>query len=135
VAELEKAWHHRVAAPAYFPSAYAWPPSSVLGVGRPPRVVLLAFEGRDDGGVRLYLAQSSEGPLPDELLPTGVVMGQGEAAVNGAPAQLTRSLSEDGALWNEVRWTRGERAMLLRSRGSEEQLLRMAQSVRSEGHE
>jgi hypothetical protein len=129
VEEAERAWRHRLLVPAYFPAVLAWPPSTIRAVGRPPRVLVLGFSGRDGGQERLFVAQTEEDALPEGLLPGGVVMGEGTLTVAGVPAKLTRLLADDGGLWQQLTWTRGGRTLLLRSRGSEEQLFRMASSL------
>jgi hypothetical protein len=131
LSELDRDWQRRLAVPAYFPSAVAWPPSSVRTVGRPARTVLLGFTAPDGGPERLLLAQSDRGPVPAGLLPGGVVLARASVPLGGAEAELTRRLGEDGLVWHQLAWTRGDQSLVLRSRGSEEQLVRMAASVRS----
>jgi hypothetical protein len=131
LAELDRDWQRRLAVPAYFPSAVAWPPSSVRTVGRPARTVLLGFTAPDGGPERLLLVQSDQTPVPSELLPGGVVLARASVPLGGTEAELTRRLGEDGLVWHQLAWTRGDQSLVLRSRGSEEQLVRMAASVRS----
>jgi hypothetical protein len=125
---LDPAWRKRLAVPVYFPSSLAWPPSSVRVVGQPAHTVVLGFTAPDGGAERLLLAQSAEGPLPDALLPPGVELASAGLPLGRERATVTRLLAE-GAVWQQVTWPRQGGTLLLRSRGSEEQLLRMASSL------
>lgn len=135
VAELERALGRRLAMPAFYPRSLGWPPSRVRSLGGGPQVVVLGFVAADGGSERLVLAQTlaGRGELPREALPAGVVMDTQPLALGQAPAQLTRLLGEDGSVWYQVTWDSGEQTLALRSRGSVEELLKLADSVRREG--
>jgi hypothetical protein len=133
VEELDRGWRRRLLLPGYFPRALGWPPSSVRTIGKPVHTVVLGFAGAGGGEERLLLAQAEGERLPPGLLPPGVLLGSARAVVEGREVDLGRLLGADGFLWNQVSWTREGRALVLRSRESEEQLLRLAASLRSEG--
>jgi len=135
VEALDRGWRRRLLLPAYFPRALGWPPSSVRTVGRPVHTVVLGFAPGPGEPERLLLAQALSETLPADLLPPGVLLSGGRVTVEGREVELGRVLGTDGVLWHQLRWTREGRAVVLRSRDSEEQLLRLAASLRSEGHE
>jgi len=134
VAELERAARARLALPTYFPATLRWPPSLIRLAGHRPAVAVLGFSPREGGPERLFVSQavSGDGPLPPEP-GAGVVLESRELSVAGAPALLERLKGEDGALWHRLSWSWNGRAYAMRSRGSLEELLRMAETVRREG--
>ena len=81
--------------------------------------------------MRLYLGQALGGaPAPGpHALPAAVVLETREVPVGSASATLSRLLGEEGASWYELAWRAGDRAYVLRSRGSLAELVRMAESV------
>ncbi len=135
VAELERGLGVRLSMPAYFPKSLAWPPADVRTVGLRPRVALVGFAAVDGGPVRFVVAQTlgEGGELPAGVLPEGAVLDTRALELAGRPARLTRFLGEDGLTWHELAWEQGGQALVLRSRGGLEQLLKMADSVRREG--
>lgn len=137
VADAERlVGRRRLALPAYFPSSLRWPPQSVR-VWPVSRVVVLGLAARPGEPVAMELAQAvDEGqPVPREALAPLVPLATREVTLGGAPATLTRGLGAEGAAWVELAWTLGGRAVVLRSRGSEEQALKMAASLRVEAHD
>ncbi len=134
VAGLERAIGRRVTVPTYFPSSIAWPPSSVRRVGRAPGAVVLAFPSRSDARVRLLFAQglTPDEALPDEVEPGGTLLEHFMVRVGSEEAVLSRLRAEDGVIWHELRWRRSGRALLMRSTGTLEELLKVAASVHPE---
>ena len=57
-------------------------------------------------------------------------LGSSRVALGGREATLARVVGDDGEIWNELTWEQGGRSLLLRSRGSIDELLRMAHSAR-----
>ena len=133
--ELERTLGHRVALPAYFPKTLRWPPSRVQSSGRRPTIVVVGFVGAEGGAERLLLAQTlgEPGELPEGVLPHATVLDTQEVAVGAAPAKLRRLLGEDGFTWYELSWDFDEQSLVLRTRGTVEQLLAMGDSLRREG--
>jgi hypothetical protein len=60
------------------------------------------------------------------------VVSSRRAAVGSVPATLAAVLV-DGRPWEELSWQIGGRAVVLRSRGGEEELFRIAHGLRREG--
>lgn len=129
IEEAERRLRARLLLPAFFPSALAWPPREVRWVAGPPGAAALAVSGQD-GAPHLVLAQTvGPGELPRVLLPEAAVLDRAPVAVGAAEGTLSRVV-EDGAVAWQLSWTQGGRSLLLRSRGTLDELLRMARSVR-----
>lgn len=137
VAEAERGLRTRLSLPAYFPARLRWPPTRVLGTGRGQGAVVLSFAAQD-GGEELLVGQTlaGNGPLPEGLWPPAVVLETSpvDACGDGAwGGTLARIHAGDGSPWHEVSCTQAGRSVVLRSRGSTRELLRMAESLRREG--
>jgi hypothetical protein len=132
--EAERRLQARAALPSYFPDTYVWPPSVVRITRDEGGAVGMTFTDRA-GAPSLVYAQTlaSAAPLPAGLVGRAAVIQQQSAAL-GEEGTLARVVAEDGALWNQLEWTARERRFLLRSRGSLEDMLRMARSVHGGGH-
>jgi len=129
VRDAEQALRARLVLPAYFPARFSWPPRRVRFVRGSPGSVALWLEGRE-GGADLLLAETvGPGTIADRLLPAATVLGRSAVAVGAVSGTLSRVVEEGEVKW-EVRWERGGRTLLLRSRTGVDDLLRMARSAR-----
>ena len=129
VDEVERRLRTRLVVPSFFPSSLAWPPGRVSWVAGPPGAVALSVAGRD-GAPRLLIAQTlGPGSIPQSLVPEADVLERTPVAVGTAPGTLSRVV-EDGVMAWQVTWVQGGRTLLLRSRGTLDELLRMARSAR-----
>jgi hypothetical protein len=129
IEEAERHLRARLLLPAFFPSALAWPPREVRWVSGPPGAAALAVFGQD-GAPRLVLAQTvGPGELPRALLPEVEVLDRTPVAMGAAEGTLSRVV-EDGAVGWQLAWTQDGRSLLWRSRGTLDELLRMARSAR-----
>jgi len=133
VDEAERIMRSRILLPSYFPDSYRWPPSSIRVWREGGGAVALAFDARD-GSPALLLAEtvSGTGALTAPLLPDSAVI-QKQGAALGEGATLSRIVSEDGTLWNELEWTAAGRRFVLRGRGPLDVLMRMARSIHGAG--
>jgi hypothetical protein len=127
--EAERLLRARLMLPSFFPDTYRWPPSSVRITREDGGAVALAFAGRD-GTPALLLAEtvSGTGGLAAPLLPESAVI-QKQSTPLGEGATLSRIVSDDGTLWNELDWTAAGRRFVLRGKGSLDVLMRMARSI------
>lgn len=134
IEEAEQRLRGRLALPAYFPDRLRWPPSAVRVIQDASPAAALAFEGRA-GGVDLWLAQTvgGDGPIAPSLLPEVTVLGRGTLTVAGDEATLSRIVGEDGTVWHEIAWRQFGRRLVLRGKGSLDELVRMARSAHREG--
>ena len=119
-----------LALPSYFPERLAWPPAEVRVAGGQGGAVALRFKARTPGGpaVELLQAVTAGAPIPADLLAEGAEISTSRTNVGGRPAVMARVLVE-GQAWEELRWERDGHAMVARTRGELDELIRMAQSA------
>jgi hypothetical protein len=128
--DAERRVRSRLVLPAYFPDTLAWPPARIRVLPGSPPAVALVFTSRGGGEPRFVLAQSLGADEPSErLVPTASALDESRIAVGTAPGTLRRIIGDDGALWRELRWTQGGRRMVARSKGTLDELIRMARSA------
>jgi hypothetical protein len=138
VDEAERRLRARLVVPSYFPETFAWPPRQVRFTLAPPGAAALHIDGRD-GRPRALLAETiAPGELPERLVRPAAPLERSPVALDAAghgaapprAATLARVVGDDGEVWNELAWRQQGRTLLLRSRGSIDELLRMARSAR-----
>jgi hypothetical protein len=129
VDEVERRLRTRLVLPAYFPARLAWPPQRIRYVVGPPGAVSLWVDARGGGAALLISQTLGRGPLPDRIVPPAEELDRSPVAVGTAQARLSRVV-EDGEVRWQLSWEQGGRSLLLRSRGSVDELLRMARSSR-----
>ncbi len=131
VVEVERRLRARLLVPYYFPKSLAWPPQRIRFVVGPPGAAALWVDARD-GGPRLLVAETlGPGPIPTRLVPEAQVIHSSPVAVGKARGNLSRVVDEGAMAW-QIAWEQGGRSILLRSRGTVEELVRIARSVREE---
>jgi hypothetical protein len=131
VQEVERRLRARLVLPYYYPKTLAWPPRRIRYTLGPPGAASLVVHDRD-GTPRLFVAETvAPGRIPDRLLPDTQVLTSSPIAVGPSRGTLSRVL-EDGAMAWQITWEQGGRSLLIRSRGTVEDLLRMARSAREE---
>lgn len=129
--DAERRVRARLVLPGYFPDTIAWPPERIEVLpGRPP-AVLMQFVERAGRAPHLVLAQTvGAGEVPERLLPRAPPVDETAVAVAGADGALRRIVGPDGEMWRELSWRQDGRSVVVRSRGTVEELLRMARSAR-----
>jgi hypothetical protein len=128
IEEVERRLRTRLLLPYYFPSTLTWPPQRIRFTIDPPGVSL-GVDARE-GAPQIFVAQAiGGGPIPDRLIPDAQTLQSSPVWINAERGVLSRVVM-DGAIGWEVRWQQGGRRLLVRSRGTVEELLRMARSVR-----
>lgn len=134
VDEAERWVGARLATPSYFPARLGWPPAEVRVAGGRGGAASFTFRPRAPGGssVELLQATTPGTPIPAGLLAVTRELSTSRTTVGPRPATLARVLVE-GATWDELRWERDGRAMVLRTQGEVEELLRMARSAHRQG--
>jgi hypothetical protein len=123
-----------LALPSYFPSRLAWPPAEIRLVAAEGGGVAMRLRPRLGPGPELELIQaaSAGSPIPAALLGEVTELGRSRALVGARPAVRARVVV-DGSTWEELRWERDGRAMVLRSQGDVEELLALARSTHARG--
>lgn len=136
VAEVERALRTRLSLPGYFPAAFRWPPQRIAATTRGAGAVVLSFAGKQPG-IEMLLGQTveGEGAFPPALWPAAVVLETAPIEDCGGARRGTigRIHAKDGSLWHEVSCPVHGRRVALRSNGSTEELLKMADSLEREG--
>lgn len=134
VEEAERWVGAPLASPSYFPARLGWPPAEVRVAGGRGGAAALTFRARPGEGADVQLLQATTPglPIPPELLDVSRELSASRATVGPRPATLARVLV-DGSTWDELRWERDGRAMVLRTRGEVDELLRMARSAHRRG--
>jgi hypothetical protein len=134
VEEAEQRVGARLAVPSYFPSRLGWPPAEVRVAGGRGGAAAFTFRPRSGEGASVQLLQATTqgAAIPPALLATTRELSVTRTTVGPRPAALARVLV-DGATWDELRWERDGRSMVLRTQGEVEELLRMARSAHPQG--
>jgi hypothetical protein len=120
--------------PAYYPQWLAWPPAGVRYVTGPPAIVGIELRTRDTHEPVMHYVQSSmaTAPVPALLLPAAERSDESAERVSGRPATLATIRLADGSRWRELAWSDGDSRFVMRYRGHDPDVLRMARSLRKE---
>lgn len=130
LASLERASGRRMPMPAYFPDSLGWPPAEVrLHSGGSAAIWC---RQRPAGGLGLVLATAPPGAraIAAAVLPPAVELQRELASLGARPASVSRVRDQDGAVWQQVEWETPRQIILLRYRGTLDELLKIAGSVR-----
>jgi hypothetical protein len=129
--DAERRVRARLVLPGYFPDTIAWPPARIQVLPGSPPAVIMQFRARSDGAPRMVLAQTvGLGEIPERLLPRAAPVDEATVAVAGGDGSLRRIVGPDGEIWRELAWSQDGRTVVARSKGSVDELLRMARSAR-----
>ena len=129
MAELERAAGRRMPLPAYYPDTLEWPPAETrMHTGGSMAVWC---RQRPGGPVALIVATAppGSGGVAAALLPRSVELQREETSLGTRRALVSRLRDADGALWQQTEWQAGGQIILVRYRGTLDELLRIAGSV------
>lgn len=132
VADAERIVGLRIAEPAYYPERLGWPPARIRVAGRRGGSVALTLAARDGGAPVELLQAAPGGVVAPELRGAERVLFERRTTIAGHPARFAEVFLE-GERWTSLSWELDGRPIVLRSRGSVEELYRMARSARVEG--
>jgi hypothetical protein len=129
VAELERATGRRMPVPAYFPDTIAWPPAEARRHSNGAAAIWC--RQRDGGGLALLVATAPRGAphLLDAVLPPSAELQREQAARRDRVAIVSRVRQADGSVWHQVQWPSAAQIILIRYRGTLDELLKIAGSV------
>ncbi|MCX6551628.1 MAG: hypothetical protein NTY02_11615 [Acidobacteria bacterium] len=129
LADLERAAGRTMPVPAYYPSSIEWPPGDQRLY--PPASAAFWCRHRTQGAVWLVVATApaGAGAVASQVLPPASELQRGDGEVRGQPAIVARLRDADGAVWQQVSWTGARGVVLLRYRGTLDELMRMAASM------
>ena len=130
VAGLERASGLRMPVPAYFPDSLEWPPAELRT--HTGGSAAIWCRQRPAGPVALIVATARAGPqgIADAVLPSSVELQREDGSLGGRLASVSRVRDADGAVWQQVQWQTPDRIVLVRYRGTLDELLKIAGSVR-----
>jgi hypothetical protein len=133
IEEAERRLGARVLVPGYFPERLAWPPAEIRVAGGRRGSVMLVFAPREGGAPVTFFQATRDGePVRAALLEGRTVLRSSRTAVGSAPGTLSDVLV-GGHPARELAWELHGRAVILRSAGDLEELIRMARSAHREG--
>ena len=129
VVDLERASGRRMPVPAYYPSSVEWPPSEQRIY--PDGSAAIWCRERWVGAPWLIIATAPAraGVVAPQVLPRSAELQRGEGSLGGQPAVLTRVRDADGAVWQQVQWRGPREIVLVRYRGTLEELMKIAGSM------
>ena len=129
VRQLERESGRRMPVPAYFPDTIEWPPAEARMHTRGSAAIWC--RQRTGRGIALVVATAPPGTreIAAAVLPSSIEL-QREAAVIGVRALVvSRVRDADGAVWQQVQWQTPAQLVLVRYRGTLDELLKIAGSV------
>ena len=126
--EVERRLRTRLVLPYYFPNTYVWPPRRIRFTVGPPAAAAVTAEGREAGRQLLVAETLGAGRIPAPLLPDAQILYSSPIAVGSYRGTLSRVVEEGSMGW-QITWEQGGRTLLVRSRGTIEELLRIARSA------
>jgi hypothetical protein len=129
VLQLERESGRRMPVPAYFPDTIQWPPAEArLHTGGSAAVW---FRLRTGSGIALIVATAPPGTreIAAAVLPASVELQREAGSLGSRPAVVSRVRDAEGTLWQQVQWQLQGQIILVRYRGSLDELLKIAGSV------
>ena len=130
LAQLERASGRRMPTPAYFPDSLDWPPADLRMHSNGSAAIWC--RQRPAGGIALVVATAPPGvrEIAAAVLPSSVELQREDGSLGGRPASVSRVRDSDGAVWQQVQWQTAAQIILVRYRGTLDELLKIAGSVR-----
>jgi hypothetical protein len=126
---LERAVGRRMPIPTYYPDTLEWPPAEARMHARGSAAIWC--RQRPGGGTAMIVASAptGSGGIAPALLPGSVELQREETSLRGRPAVVSRVRDAEGALWQQVEWQAEGQIILIRYRGTLDELLKIAGSV------
>jgi hypothetical protein len=126
---LERASGRRMPVPAYFPDTLAWPPADARLHSSGSAAIWC--RQRDGGETALIVATAPRGAqgVADAVLPPSVELQRETAVIGERALVVSRVRDADGAVWQQVQWQSPAQIVLVRYRGTLDELLKIAGSV------
>jgi hypothetical protein len=130
IAHLERLSGRAMPVPAYFPDSIEWPPAEARTHSGGSAAIWC--RQRPAGGIALVVATApaGEGAIAPAVVPPSVELQHEDASLGGRRARVSRVRDEDGAVWQQVQWQTPGQAILVRYRGTLDELLKIAGSMR-----
>ena len=129
VADLERATGRRMPVPAYYPDSIEWPPAEARW--HTTGAAAIWCRQRPGGGIALIVATAATGGdgIGGDVVPATVELQHESATLGTRAAVLSRVRDADGVVWQQATWTGRGEIILVRYRGTLDELLKIAGSV------
>ena len=129
VRQLERESGRRMPVPAFFPDTIEWPPAEARMHTRGSAAIWC--RQRTGGGIALVVATAPPGTreIAAAVLPASVELQREEGTLSSRPAVVSRVRDAEGGLWQQVQWQTPDQIVLIRYRGTLDELLKIAGSV------
>jgi hypothetical protein len=129
ILQLERESGRRMPVPAYFPDTIQWPPAEARMHTDGSAAVWC--RQRAGSGTALVVATAPPGTreIAAAVLPASVELQREAGTLGSRPAMVSRVRDAEGALWQQVQWELQGQIILVRYRGTLDQLLKIAGSV------
>ena len=132
VAALERQVSHKLPIPAYFPDLLMWPPSDLLTFGGTS--ASMSFRHRQAASTWLIVALAvGTGSIAPQVLPPATSLQSEDTAVRSLPARVERLRDLNGVLWYQLTWQTSGEALLVRYRGTLDEVMLIANSMDERG--
>lgn len=127
--QLDRESGRRMPVPAYFPDSIEWPPAEVRMHSGGSAAIWC--RQRPAGGMALIVATAPPGrrEIAAAVLPASVDLQREAASLGARAAVISRVRDADGAVWQQAQWQTPAQIILIRYRGTLDELLKIAGSV------
>lgn len=129
LADLERLAGRRMLLPSYYPDTIDWPPFERRYDGAGSAAIWCRQRVTGASWLVVATAPSSRGGIAAQVLPECTELQREDGAIHGRPAILARVRGNDGAVWQQVQWRSAREIVLVRYRGTLEELMKIAGSV------
>jgi hypothetical protein len=129
LADLDRMSGRRMPVPAYYPDTLAWPPAETRF--HTSGSAAIWCRARAGGGTALVVATAPSGvaEVAAAVLPPSVELQREAGELDSRPAIVSRVRDADGAVWHQVQWRTPVQIILVRYRGTLDELMKLAGSV------
>lgn len=129
VAELERLAARPMPLPSYYPDTVDWPPAEGrYELGGSAALWCRMRAGRSPALI-IATAPTGSASVSAVVLPPADDLQRAPSLLGSRPAVLARVRGDDGAVWQQVEWRGIRQIIIVRYRGTLEELLRIAESV------
>ncbi len=116
--------------PAFFPEELSWPPSEVLGQGRPFLAIIMEFRSRKDNTTALVICQSTSKKFRyDDKLKIKHVRDNVNYSFKGRGISITTGSCENGETCTGASWNEGRYWITVRARFEPPRTLKIVESM------
>ena len=126
---LERASGRRMPVPAYFPDTLGWPPAEARLHSSGSAAIWCRRRDRRETALIVATAPRGAQGVADAVLPPSVELQREPAVIGERALVVSRVRDADGAVWQQVQWPSPAQRVLVRYRGTLDELLKIAGSM------